>query len=41
MDALFDDEEMASSCYSSTKRSKKPPLPEDKVMLLEGKHGAQ
>ena len=34
MDALFTDEEMASSCYMKTDRSKKPPLPQDKITLL-------
>ena len=33
MDALFTDEEMAKSCYMLTKRSKKPPLPTEKITL--------
>ena len=36
MNALFSDEELAISCYSTSKRSKKPPLSDDKVSLLEG-----
>ena len=37
MDALFTDEEMASSCYIETQRSKKSPLPKEKISLLESK----
>ena len=37
MDALFTDNEMAASCYTETKRSKKDPLPADRVELLESK----
>ena len=36
MDALFADEEMASSCYAESKRSTKPPLEQSKIKLLEG-----
>ena len=36
MEALFTDEELAQSCYSSTSRSTKTPLPKDKIELLEG-----
>ena len=35
MDALFTEEEMAVSCYSATPRSKKPPLPQEKISQLE------
>ena len=34
--ALFTDEEMGRSCYATTSRSTKPPLPADKIALLEG-----
>ena len=37
MEALFTDEEMARSCHSQTKKSTKPPLPEEKVKLMDGK----
>lgn len=37
MDALFSDSEMATSCYVATKRSKKNPLPPEKIELLESK----
>ena len=37
MDALFTDEEMSSSCYVSSQKSKKPGLDPVKVGLLEGK----
>jgi len=36
MDALFTDEEMANSCFATSKRSTKPPLPHDRIKLLEG-----
>ena len=36
LDALFNEDELACSCYAMTKRSKKPPLQNDKVALLEG-----
>ena len=36
MDALFSDEEMASSCFAKSKRSTKPPLPHERIKLLEG-----
>ena len=36
MDALFSDEEMSLSCYCETKRSTKPPLPPQRITLLEG-----
>ncbi len=35
MDALFSDEEMGSSCFSS-KRGTKPQLPQAKIKLIEG-----
>ena len=35
MDALFTDEEIASSCYCVTKRSKKTPLPLEKKGILK------
>lgn len=34
--ALFTDEEMGKSCYAESSRSTKPPLPADKIALLEG-----
>ena len=34
--ALFTDEEMGQSCYATSSRSTKPPLPAEKVSLLEG-----
>lgn len=37
MDALFTDEEMGSSCYAATKRSKKDALDAEKINLLESK----
>ena len=37
MDALFTDNEMATSCLTATKRSKKNALPADRVELLESK----
>lgn len=36
MDALFSDEEMASSCYITSKRTNKPGLDIERVTLLEG-----
>lgn len=36
MDALFTTEEMAVSVYRKSDRSNKPPLPEEKISLLEG-----
>lgn len=36
MDALFDDETMASCCFQTTNRSTKPPLPRHKVKLIQG-----
>lgn len=36
LDSLFDDTEMASSCFESSKRSTKPPLPGAKIALLKG-----
>ncbi len=36
MDILFTDEEMASSCYVSSKRTKKPGLDPARVTVLEG-----
>ncbi len=36
LDALFSEEELASSCYATTKRSRKKPLPSERVALLEG-----
>ena len=35
MDALFTDQEMSQCCYAQSKRSVKPPLPAEKVQLLE------
>ena len=37
MDILFTPEEMAESCYETTKKSKKKPLPQEKISLIEGK----
>ena len=37
MDILFTKEEMASSCFYATGRSKKEALPQEKVQLVEGK----
>ena len=36
MDILFTEEEMASSCYVASQRTKKPGLDCAKVRLLEG-----
>lgn len=36
LDALFTDEEMASSCYAASKRSEKPELDRTRIRLLEG-----
>lgn len=36
LDALFSEEELAHCCYKPTGWSKKPPLPEDRIHLLEG-----
>lgn len=37
MDAIFDDELMANSCYPGIKSKKQfPPLPGDKIKLIEG-----
>ena len=36
MDALFTEEELAGSCYQTTKRSTKPPLLKEKREFLEG-----
>ncbi len=35
LDALFSKDELASSCYATTKRSKKPPLPSEKLSFLK------
>ena len=40
MDALFTEEEMAICCYMKNSKCTKPPLPEEKVALLEGTHKA-
>ena len=37
LEALFTDEELGKSCYAKTSRSTKPPLPAEKITLLEGK----
>ena len=37
LEALFTDEELGRSCYAKTSRSTKPPLPAEKIALLEGK----
>ena len=34
--ALFTDKELAGSCYAQTAKSTKPPLPRDKIVILEG-----
>ena len=36
LSALFSDEELATSCYAETSRSKKPALPQEKIQILEG-----
>ena len=36
MDVLFTEEEMAESCYTSSSRSTKPGLDQNKIALLEG-----
>ena len=38
LEALFTDEELGRSCYAKTSRSTKPPLPAEKIALLEGKY---
>ena len=36
MDVLFSKEEMAKCCFVCTNKSKKPPLPLEKIKLIEG-----
>ncbi len=38
LDALFSEDELANSCYKATDRSKKGPLNEEKISLLEGQN---
>ena len=40
MDFLFTDQEMASSCYVASQRTKKPGLDAEKIALLEGNYAA-
>ena len=36
MDVICSAEEMAECCYTATKKSKKKPLPQEKITLIEG-----
>jgi hypothetical protein len=40
MDAIFDDREMSTRCFKGSARSTKPPLPQEKTKIIEGKASA-